>query len=78
LSELSMLYSIDEQLGSDFLTYAVCYMLLISTIVNVAPTTLSYLPWTMCPLILHPLSVRNVVPTLTSSKRRGLSLNGRC
>jgi hypothetical protein len=23
-------------------------------------------------------SVRNVVPTLTSSKRRGLSLNGRC
>jgi hypothetical protein len=24
------------------------------------------------------LSVRNVVPTLTSSKRRGLSLNGRC
>jgi hypothetical protein len=24
------------------------------------------------------LSVRNVVPTLTSNKRRGLSLNGRC
>jgi hypothetical protein len=24
------------------------------------------------------VSVRNVVPTLTSSKRRGLSLNGRC
>jgi hypothetical protein len=24
------------------------------------------------------LSVRNVVPTLTSSKRQGLSLNGRC
>jgi hypothetical protein len=24
------------------------------------------------------LSVRNMVPTLTSSKRRGLSLNGRC
>jgi hypothetical protein len=24
------------------------------------------------------LSVRNVVPTLTSRKRRGLSLNGRC
>jgi ABC-type cobalamin transport system ATPase subunit len=23
-------------------------------------------------------SVRNVVPTLTSNKRRGLSLNGRC
>jgi hypothetical protein len=26
----------------------------------------------------HPLSVRNVVPTLTSNKRQGLSLNGRC
>jgi hypothetical protein len=25
-----------------------------------------------------PLSVRNVVPTLTSNKRQGLSLNGRC
>jgi hypothetical protein len=25
-----------------------------------------------------PVSVRNVVLTLTSSKRRGLSLNGRC
>jgi hypothetical protein len=24
------------------------------------------------------VSVRNVVPTLTSSKRQGLSLNGRC
>jgi hypothetical protein len=24
------------------------------------------------------MSVRNVVPTLTSNKRRGLSLNGRC
>jgi hypothetical protein len=24
------------------------------------------------------LSVRNMVPTLTSSKRRGLSLDGRC
>jgi hypothetical protein len=24
------------------------------------------------------LSVRNMVPTLTSRKRRGLSLNGRC
>jgi hypothetical protein len=24
------------------------------------------------------LSVRNVVPTLTSSKRQGLSLNGQC
>jgi hypothetical protein len=24
------------------------------------------------------VSVRNVVPTLTSNKRRGLSLNGRC
>jgi hypothetical protein len=24
------------------------------------------------------LSVRNVVPTLTSDKRQGLSLNGRC
>jgi chromosome segregation ATPase len=24
------------------------------------------------------LSVRNVVPTLTSNKRQGLSLNGRC
>jgi hypothetical protein len=24
------------------------------------------------------VSVRNMVPTLTSSKRRGLSLNGRC
>jgi hypothetical protein len=24
------------------------------------------------------LSVRNMVPTITSSKRRGLSLNGRC
>jgi hypothetical protein len=24
------------------------------------------------------VSVRNVVPTLTSRKRRGLSLNGRC
>jgi hypothetical protein len=24
------------------------------------------------------LSVRNVVPTLTSSKRQGLSLDGRC
>jgi hypothetical protein len=24
------------------------------------------------------MSVRNVVPTLTSRKRRGLSLNGRC
>jgi hypothetical protein len=24
------------------------------------------------------MSVRNMVPTLTSSKRRGLSLNGRC
>jgi hypothetical protein len=27
---------------------------------------------------LHALSVRNMVPTLTSRKRRGLSLNGRC
>jgi hypothetical protein len=25
-----------------------------------------------------PLSVRNVVPTLTSNKRQGLSLDGRC
>jgi hypothetical protein len=32
------------------------------------------------PPVLHAgvLSVRNMVPTLTSSKRRGLSLNGRC
>jgi hypothetical protein len=29
-------------------------------------------------LATSKLSVRNVVPTLTSSKRRGLSLNGRC
>jgi hypothetical protein len=27
---------------------------------------------------MHYLSVRNMVPTLTSSKRRGLSLNGGC
>jgi hypothetical protein len=27
---------------------------------------------------LSELSVRNVVPTLTSNKRQGLSLNGRC
>jgi hypothetical protein len=26
----------------------------------------------------HQLSVQNMVPTLTSRKRRGLSLNGRC
>jgi hypothetical protein len=26
----------------------------------------------------HHLSMRNMVPTLTSRKRRGLSLNGRC
>jgi hypothetical protein len=30
------------------------------------------------PKIATPMSVRNMVPTLTSSKRRGLSLNGRC
>jgi hypothetical protein len=29
-------------------------------------------------LSLTGLSVRNVVPTLTSNKRQGLSLNGRC
>jgi hypothetical protein len=29
-------------------------------------------------LALHKLSVRNVVPTLTSDKRQGLSLYGRC
>jgi hypothetical protein len=29
-------------------------------------------------LSAQSLSVRNVVPTLTSSKRQGLSLNGRC
>jgi hypothetical protein len=29
-------------------------------------------------ILAYPLSVRNVVPTLTSNKRRGLSLNGQC
>jgi hypothetical protein len=33
------------------------------------------LPWDMGSLVV---SVRNVVPTLTSNKRQGLSLNGRC
>jgi hypothetical protein len=28
--------------------------------------------------LMTVLSVRNVVPTLTSNKRQGLSLNGRC
>jgi hypothetical protein len=28
--------------------------------------------------LLYFMSVRNMVPTLTSRKRRGLSLNGRC
>jgi hypothetical protein len=28
--------------------------------------------------LVAPLSVRNMVPTLTSNKRRGLSLDGRC
>jgi hypothetical protein len=36
------------------------------------------MPITDVGLFVTLVSVRNMVPTLTSSKRRGLSLNGRC
>jgi hypothetical protein len=36
------------------------------------------LEWHIGLLRRRMVSVRNVVPTLTSSKRRGVSLNGRC
>jgi hypothetical protein len=39
--------------------------------------TLTYLLKVLILIVRH-LSVRNVVPTLTSSKRQGLSLNGQC
>jgi hypothetical protein len=45
---------------------------------KVEPTMTHLDDGTLVKKLILELSVRNVVPTLTSSKRQGLSLNGRC